>query len=114
MKVEFPQYINRSRLFFIFEIDIILIWASVLLGVFWIFSKAIPVFIALPAAIFVSFQSIKLYSEAKYEKAPGFIRHFFYNLGMYKIKLNDEKYEELKERDDKSFYPSGYIRDFRD
>lgn len=114
MKVEFPQYINRSRLFFIFEIDMILLWASVLLGFFWIFSKAFPVFLALPAGIVLSFQAVKLYSEAKYEKAPGFIRHFFYNLGMYKIKLDEEKYEELLDRDDKSFYPSGYIRDFRD
>jgi hypothetical protein len=114
MKVEFPQFINRSKLFFIFEMDMIVIWASVLLGVFWIFSKALPIYISLPIGIIASFKAVKLYSDAKYEKAPGFIRHFFYNLGMYKIDLDEEKYEELKDRDDKSFYPSGYIRDFRD
>lgn len=114
MKVEFPQYINRSRLLFIFEIDIIITIISVFLGVFWILSKALPSYISLPFSIYIAFKAVKQYSKAKYEKAPGFIRHFFYNYGMYKINLDEEVYEELKYRDSKTFYPSGYVRNFRD
>lgn len=114
MKVEFPQYINRSRLLFIFEMDMIIILISVFIGIFWILSKAFPTYISLPLSIYFAYRTIKLYAKAKYVKAPGFIRHFFYNLGMYKIDLDEDVYEELKYRDSKTFYPSGYVRNFRD
>ena len=64
--------------------------------------------------LYIAYVSINNYSIAKYEKAPGFIQHFFYNIGLYKIKKDFRKYPELEKRDNKNFYPSGYIRHFRD
>lgn len=113
-KVNFPQFINRSRLFFIFEIDMILIFFSTFLSILWVISKFFPYVIAIPISVYLAYVIMDNYNIAKYEKAPGFIQHYFYNIGLFKIKKNFRKYPELEIRDNKNFYPSGYIRNFRD
>lgn len=114
MKVEFPEFIDRARLFFIFEMDFLAVFFGSLLMNFWLLGKVMMSIFAIIVAIVASSYILQLYIKAKYEKAPGFIRHYFYNLGIFKIKMNEEKYPELKFRDSKNFYPSGFIRDFRD
>lgn len=113
-KVRFPQFLNRSRLLFIFEIDLLIIVFGSALVMLWVFSKFLKMFIAIPVSFYIAYKIMLWYKKAKYELSPGFIRHFLYSKGIYKPKKDFEKYPELKKRDSKNFFPSGYVREFRD
>lgn len=113
-KIKFPQFIDRSRLLFIFEMDMMLVMFGGSIFFIWIFSKILLMVVAVPLSFYLGFKLMKLYEVAKYEKAPGFIRHFFYKKGILKPKIDFEKYPELKKRDNPNFYPPGYITHFSD
>lgn len=113
-KVKFPQYIDRARMIFVFESDMVLVFSGSTILLLWIFSKVFSLLLVVPFAFYAGWNLMKLYNKARYEMSPGFIRHFFYRVGLFKPKQDFEKYPELKSRDDENFYPSGYISDFSD
>jgi type IV conjugative transfer system protein TraL len=113
-KVNFPQFVDRARLVFIFEMDIGIVGMATVIVTLWIFSKFLSMLIAPPLAFFCAYKMIKFYEIAKYEMSPGFIRHVMYRVGLYKPKKDFKKYPELERREDENFYPSGYISKFTD
>ena len=114
MQVNFPQFIDRGRLIFIIEIDMLLVFGGGTMSVLWMLSRVLSQLLAVPLAFYIGWKIMTWYNIAKYEKSPGFVRHFFYHTGIYKPKKDFRKYPELLTRDNEDFYPSGYIRDFRD
>ena len=114
MQVNFPRYIDRSRLFFIFEIDMLFVFAGSSMGIMWILSRLLTLVLAIPFAFYMGYKIMKFFNVLKYEKSPGFIRHFFYNIGAYKPTFKPSEYPELEKRDNPDFFPSGYIKNFRD
>jgi hypothetical protein len=113
-KVKFPQFIDRAPLLFIFELDMMLVMFGSTILILWALSKVATMIIAIPVSFYLGFKAMTLFEIAKYEMSPGFIKHFFYKVGLYKPALDFEKYPELRYRDNKEFYPSGYITDFTD
>ena len=113
-KVNFPQYIDRAKMVFIFELDMGIVGVLSVITVLWIFSKFLSMLIAIPLSFYIAYKTIKFYEIAKYEMSPGFIRHVIYRVGLYKPKKDFKKYPELKFRDNEDFYPSGYISRFTD
>lgn len=111
-KVQFPQFLKRARLMFVFEMDMfVVVFFSALIAL-WIFSKFLKMIIAIPLSFYLAYKLMLLYNKARYEMSPGFILHFLYSKGLYKPKEDFEKYPELKTRG--KFFPSGYVTDFRD
>jgi ribosome-binding factor A len=84
------------------------------IAVLWVLSKVFMMIFAIPISFYLGFKAMQVFEIAKYEKAPGFIRHFLYKNGIMKPKKDFEEYPELHFRDDEDFYPSGYIREFTD
>jgi type IV conjugative transfer system protein TraL len=113
-KVNFPQYIDRTRLIFIFELEFFLLAIFSFVFEVWVFSKILNMMISIFLSLYVTYKVLKFYQIAKYEMSPGFIRHVMYRVGLYKPKKDFRKYPELKRRDDPDFYPSGYISEFSD
>lgn len=113
-KVNFPQFIDRAKLFFIFEMDMMAVGFGSVVVLLWLVSKVFSMLISVPITFYLAYKIIKFYETAKYEMSPGFIRHVMYRVGLQKPKKDFKKYPELKKRDNVNFYPSGYISDFSD
>lgn len=89
------------------EVDEWLVLIASLLGTFYVLAVffGVPVLVSVPVSAIVMYFAGKLYGKYSKEASPGFLIHFFYDIGLYKPKKIDENDIEL---------PYGFERRFKD
>lgn len=106
MKVFFPRYLNRNRLFYKLEYDEWLVVLATSLIAFYLlgFFLMIPVIISFIITYFITRSVLKYYTDIHKTKSPGYLFHFFYGFGLIKPKDNEKDIE----------FPYGYEVEFKD
>jgi len=109
VRVFFPKYINRNRLFYKLEYDEWLVIGGTFFFFFYLlgFFLSFNILIAIGISFFVTKKIAKLYTEDFKELSPGFLNHFFYDLGLSGQKTKKNIKEEVS-------FPFGYETKFKD
>ena len=105
-RVPFPKYLNRPRLFLIFETDELKFVGIIdAIVVFTLFMISVPPYVFLFFLVISSYLSLKLYREIRKKVSHNAIDFFFYELGISHPKKKHFKDVEL---------PYGFNRKLRD
>lgn len=104
-RLPFPKYLNRPRLFIIFETDELKFAVAVSIVVFLLtFFTNMPPYIILIFFVGSFYISIRIYKKT-FKNVKNVMDHFFYNLGLYNPK---------KRKNEKIEIPYGFIKRFID
>lgn len=108
-RVRFLKYFNRPRVFVSIEIDTVLMFAGISLGVFVAFSltSIMSPYASLMFGLLMGGIGAIYYSKYKEESSKGFLKHFLYVYHIYKV--NPNKYKEEVQRMDidvEKYYPN--------
>lgn len=108
MKVFFPRYLNRNRLFYKLEYDEWLVMFGTGFAVFYLLAFFLMIYtiISLIATYFITRTIMKYYSDTHKNKSPGYLFHFFYNIGLTKPK-GSENEKDIP-------FPYGFETEFKD
>jgi len=106
MKVFFPKYLNRNRLFYKLEYDEWIVLAVSFFGIFYLlgFFLMINIIISLAASYFGTKKIFKYYTDTHKVASPGYLYHFFYDYG----------FSQPKDFEDDIELPYGYETEFED
>jgi len=101
-RVPFPRYLNRPRLWLIFEEDELkFIFIIDAIATLLLFLLGVPPFLYLVVLAFSSYISLKVYRELRKKISHNAIDFFFYELGLYQPKKKHSKDVEI---------PYGFIK----
>jgi len=91
-RVPFPKYLNRPKLWLIFEADE-LKFVGIIDGVtvFVLFMMSLPPYIFLLFLVATSYISLKIYREIRKKVSHNAIDFFFYELGIYQPKKKHKR-----------------------
>lgn len=114
-RVPFLMQFNGPRVIGPVRIDVagialastIFSWSAFTLASFKVWVSIILTFL-------IAFTSVKLYKIAKDKSSNGYLWHLFYNSGIWSVKKNPKKYEELNRMDIKNYFPDSTITHFKD
>lgn len=110
-RIPFPKYLNRPRLFLIFEQDEILIALLTFAFVSTIcILLNVDSFIMIIVNIFSVFISNKIYKKMVKDTANGYIYHLLYHMGFEKPGKSISKFKDAND----TIIPYGFERHFID
>jgi hypothetical protein len=95
-RVPFPKYLNRPKLFIVFEMDELKFVGIIdAIVVFSLFMISVPPYIFLLFVIASSYISLKVYREIRKKMSSNAIDFFFYELGIWQPKKKHKKDVDL-------------------
>ena len=114
-RVEFLRYFNGYRMLAIFPVDIVAIAVIPFFVVFMIGSiGGLGLMFTVFGSLGLSIALIYIYKKAKEDTSKGFLKHWAFQKGLYQLKQDEKKWEELKYADKKDYFPNGQDRYFAD
>ena len=110
LRVPFPKYLNRKRLFFKWEYDIVLVSVSIAtLFFFYLLWFGFNLILDLFLSLVVLYFSFKYYKKFFKDKKRAWIKHKLYSMGI--IKPYKDNNPNVKE-EDKKILPFGFESEF--
>ena len=104
-RVEFLQYFNDYPMLAIFTMDVVGVFVGTFAFVWLVLSiGGSKLVITMFTAFGLSFLIGYLYKKAKEETSKGFLKHWAFNAGIYR--LLGKKWEELEHADNKDYLPT--------
>ena len=114
-RVEFLRHFNDYRMIAIFTLDVVAITIITFVAVY---SIAMIGGLKVLGVIFVSFvitiAVLYVYIKTKRSASKAFLKHWLFNRGIYRLREDKEKWEELKHADSLGYFPSGQDKFFAD
>lgn len=105
-RVPFPKYLNRPKLWLMFEADELRFIAIIdIVVVFILFTASVPPYVFLFFLVISSYLSLKIYREIRKKVSHNAIDFFFYELGISQPKKKHNRDVDL---------PYGFNRKLRD
>lgn len=105
-RVGFLMHFNGPRLIGPFKIDTLSVAVGVFLSTYTAFTIAsVRVSITLVASFLFSYIGTKLYQKAREKSAKGYLWHVLFMSGIWSVKEDSDKYEELNRLDVKNYIP---------
>lgn len=102
----FLMHFNGPRLIGPFKIDTLSVAIGMFLATYTAFTIAsVKVSITLLSSFVISYISTRLYQKAREKSAKGYLWHVLFMSGIWSVKEDKEKYEELKRIDIKNYIP---------
>jgi len=109
--IEFPRYINNYRLYFIFELDELFVLLGVLILCMVLFVLfPIPIYVLLVVMPLSTYYAFAFYKKLVKDAPPGYLLHYFYDLGFVSRKKNNSTKNKHKDID----IPYGFEKEFID
>lgn len=91
-RVPFPKYLNRPKLWMLFEEDELKFIAIIdVIVAFILFMVSVPAYIFLFFLVISSYLSLKVYREIRKKVSSNAMDFFFYELGLYTPKKKRNK-----------------------
>ncbi len=111
--VKFIRYFNGYRMLAVFQIDSVLV-VSVLFFLTYmvLINSSASSSITLLGALFAGGLGVKFYPKMRDEASKGFLKHWFYANGLWSVKEDKEKFEELNRLDVENYLPEYNDREF--
>lgn len=105
-KVGFLQHFNGPRVIGPIRLDIL----GVVIGTFVVLYTSmtiasVKVSVTLMTAFAVTYLVTKSYIKAKEKSSKGYLWHLLYTSGLWSVKTDPKKYEELNRMDVKDYFP---------
>ena len=108
-RLPFPRYLNRPKLWMLYEQDELkVVFIVEAITIFVLFVLSVPPFLMVIVIAAVGWVTIKIYRKSAKSVSPGYIDHFFYSIGM------SHPEESALKKKKRPFLPYGFIRRFRD
>lgn len=109
MRVFFPKYLNRNKLLYKLEYDEWLVIAVSFFSIFYLFGFFLMfnIIISLVISYFATRSITKYYIGVHKEESPGYLYHYFYDMGFSKPKENKDDDKDIK-------FPFGFETEFKD
>lgn len=112
-KVGFLQHFNGPRVIGPIRVDIL----GVVIGTFLVIYTSmtiagVKVSITLLSAFAISYISTKSYVKAKEKSSKGYLWHLLYASGIWSVKPDPKKYEELNRMDVQDYFPYSTQKNF--
>ncbi len=111
--VKFLRYFNGYRMLAVFQIDSVIVTAVLFFGTYMVLiNSSASSSITLLGALIAGFLGSKYYPKMRNEASKGFLKHWFYANGLWSVKEDKEKFEELKRIDVENYLPEYNDREF--
>ncbi|AXH16419.1 hypothetical protein CP985_03475 [Malaciobacter mytili LMG 24559] len=105
-KVGFLQQFNGPRVIGPFRVDVILVVILSFVLIYTVLILAsVTISITMLSSFALTFFATKLYIKAKEKASKGFLWHLLYVSGIWSVKEDSKKYEELNRMDVKNYIP---------
>lgn len=114
-KVNFPKYINRPKIFFIFELDILAVAIfSFILAYAMMMFAGFNIGIIMIFSMLFAYLSVRLTIYFKAKTAKGALFHLLYSKGVWVPKIDEDRHQDIIELGSKNFLPKGWEHEFAD
>ena len=114
-KVPFFQQFNGPAVIGPVRVDIIGVGTVTILATWTALTLAsTKTWITIIVTVAATYFAINLYSKAKEKASKGFLWHLGYDSGIWSIKQDPKKYEELNRMDVKDYFPDSTTIHFKD
>lgn len=105
-KVGFLEHFNGPRVIGPIRIDVLFVTISVFVILYTVMTIAsMKVSITLLSSFAASYLVTKYYIKAKEKSSKGYLWHLLYVSGIWSVKQDEKKYEELKRMDVEDYLP---------
>jgi len=106
-RVEFLRFFNDYMMISIFTIDIIGVFFTIFISMWTVLTVGgMKLVITVLSSFGLAFTGSYLYSKAKNEASKGFLKHWFFNTGLYRLNKDKKKWKELKHADHDDYFPT--------
>ena len=112
MRASFPKFLNSNRLLYKLEYDEWIVIVSSFFILFYVFGFFLMFnsIISFLLSAYITKKITKYYMEEHKTKSPGYLFHFFYDLGFSQPSKNKHD----KDNDKDIQFPFGYETEFKD
>ena len=106
-RVKFLQYFNGYRMLLFLEMDTVGVLFSVFFLVYIIMTNAAASILLIVVSAFgISITTTIIYTKTKKSASRGYLRHWFYTKGIYSVKEDANKFEEVKRLGRDNYLPN--------
>lgn len=114
-RVEFLRYFNDFRMILMFPADVVAITFFVFVISYSILAfGGAPLSFLVLGSFIIDTCIVYVYVQAKKNSSKGFLKHLFFNIGLYELKHDPKKWKELQENDTGKYFPNGNDKFFAD
>lgn len=114
-RVEFLRHFNDFRMLSMFTMDVVgIAFITFILFYSVLAFGGVPTIILVISSFFTTWLATYMYIQAKKNSSRGYLRHWMFNKGFYRLHKDEEKWEELKYADKKNYFPNGNDKFFAD
>lgn len=114
-RVDFLRYFNDYRMLAMFPIDTVV--GSIILFLFCYTVLSIggaSLILIVGISLVVTTSVLWAYVKAKKTTSKGLLRHWLFSKGIYRLKQDEKRWEELQYSDFKNYLPAGKDNFFAD
>lgn len=106
-RVEFLRFFNDYRMLSIFTSDVLGVFFTVFIFLWTVLTiGGVNLIILVFTSFGAAFAITHFYRKAKDQASKGLLKHLFFNTGLYRLKKDKNKWEELKFADNDNYFPT--------
>jgi len=106
-RVEFLRFFNDYRMLSIFTIDVIGVFFTVFIFLWTVLTiGGMKLIITILSSFGLAFTTTYFYKKSKGQASKGFLKHWFFNTGLYRLNKDKKKWKELEFTDNDDYFPT--------
>lgn len=106
-RVKFLRFFNDYRMISIFTVDVVGIFFAVFIFLWTVLEiGGAELIITVFGSFGLAFLTTYLYKKAKAQASKGFLKHWFFNTGLYRLKKDKKAWKELEFTDYDDYFPT--------
>lgn len=106
-RVAFLRFFNDYRMLSIFTVDVIGVFFSIFIFLWTVLTiGGMKLIITILSSFGSAFAVSYFYKKSKAQASKGFLRHWFFNTGLYRLKKDKKIWKELKTTDYDDYFPT--------